>query len=282
MKLVVWKDYGQLGNRLLTFSSLIALSLHKNWSIYNPSFKIYSSYFEYFEPQFVPCYKAKKSTNIVDVIFDTKIFWSIINTLLTKKPVLNCLRRTNLLFEVNDLKTLDMHDIEKLLIDYNNFFLVWAAWALNCEELRSKYRDALVTIFRPQKFIRETVDKNFSRLASQKLTIGVHIRRGDYISWENGKYFFSYELYNELMLRFEDLYGSNNVQFLICSNERVPNNLLEFKSRVFLNGSTMDDLYTLAKCDVIVGPPSTFSEWAAFYGAKKRFVFNGLLPVKKL
>jgi hypothetical protein len=282
MKLVVWKDYGQLGNRLLTFSSLIALSLHKNWSIYNPTFKVYSSSFEYFESQIVPCYKAKNSSNIVDNIFDTEIFWSLISSLLTKKPVLNCLRRTHLLLEVNDLRTLDIYDIDKLLSDYNKHFLVWTAWALNCEELRAKYKDILVSIFRPQKFIRETVGNNLRSLSSQKLTIGVHIRRGDYISWQNGKYFFSHELYNELMLRFEDLYGSNNVQFLISSNERVPDYLLEFKSRVFLNGSTMDDLYTLASCDIIVGPPSTFSEWAAFYGAKKRLVFNGQLPIKKL
>ena len=84
------------------------------------------------------------------------------------------------------------------------------------------------------------------------------------------------------MLRFEDIYGSNNVQFLICSNESVPDYLLEYKSRVFLNGSTMEDLYTLAQCDIIVGPPSTFSEWASFYGSKDRLVFDGQLPTAKL
>jgi hypothetical protein len=282
MKLIVWKDYGQLGNRLLTFSSLIALSLHKNWSIYNPTFKVYSSYFEYFESQIVPCYKARKSSNITDKIFDTHLFWSVINTLLTKKLILNGLRRTHFLLEVNDLYTLNIYDIENLLNDYNKFFLVWTAWALNCEELRAKYRDILVTMFKPKKFIREAVSNNFRSLSAQKITIGVHIRRGDYISFQNGRYFFSHELYNSLMLRFEDIYGSNNVQFLICSNESVPDYLLEYKSRVFLNGSTMEDLYTLAQCDIIVGPPSTFSEWASFYGSKDRLVFDGQLPTAKL
>ncbi|MEA5612883.1 hypothetical protein VB671_09130 [Nodularia spumigena UHCC 0040] len=36
----------------------------------------------------------------------------------------------------------------------------------------------------------------------------------------------------------------------------------------FSDDSPVIDLYTLSKCDYIVGPVSTFSEWAAFYGNK--------------
>ena len=29
----------------------------------------------------------------------------------------------------------------------------------------------------------------------------------------------------------------------------------------------MDDLYSLAQVDLLVGPPSTFTGWASFYGS---------------
>ena len=28
----------------------------------------------------------------------------------------------------------------------------------------------------------------------------------------------------------------------------------------------MTDLYALSRCDYIIGPPSTFSQWASYYG----------------
>ena len=31
-------------------------------------------------------------------------------------------------------------------------------------------------------------------------------------------------------------------------------------------GSVVGDLYALARCDYIMGPPSTYTQWASFYG----------------
>jgi hypothetical protein len=32
------------------------------------------------------------------------------------------------------------------------------------------------------------------------------------------------------------------------------------------SGPPVNDLWTLSKCDFVFGPPSTFSQWASFYG----------------
>jgi hypothetical protein len=54
--------------------------------------------------------------------------------------------------------------------------------------------------------------------------------------------------------------------FFICSNEAIDPD--SFKDFLALSGQRhfIVDLYSLAACDVIIGPPSTFSQWAAFYG----------------
>jgi hypothetical protein len=39
-------------------------------------------------------------------------------------------------------------------------------------------------------------------------------------------------------------------------------------------GHFIEDLYALASCDYIIGPPSTFSQWASFYGNVPRYMVN--------
>ena len=39
-------------------------------------------------------------------------------------------------------------------------------------------------------------------------------------------------------------------------------------------GTEIGDLYSLAACDYIIGPPSTYTQWASFYGQVPRFVHN--------
>jgi hypothetical protein len=65
------------------------------------------------------------------------------------------------------------------------------------------------------------------------------------------------------------------VAFLVCSDE--PRSAAEFPGLTigFGTPSPVADLYALAKCDYIIGPPSTFSQWASFYGSKPLFQLRG-------
>jgi hypothetical protein len=35
------------------------------------------------------------------------------------------------------------------------------------------------------------------------------------------------------------------------------------------------DLYALARCDYIMGPPSTYTQWASFYGNRPMLSLDG-------
>jgi hypothetical protein len=61
-------------------------------------------------------------------------------------------------------------------------------------------------------------------------------------------------------------FPGRKVSFLICSDE--PRTEAEFPGlSVGLGpGSVVGDLYALARCDYIMGPPSTYTQWASFYG----------------
>ena len=125
-------------------------------------------------------------------------------------------------------------------------------------------------IFRPRQ---EIVDKAEAMIADIRkeadFVVGVHIRHGDYKTFENGRYYYTLEEYHQMMLNIQQLYKDKHVAFFISSNE-------SFSTTIFSNCSCFRfgkepsgdilDLYTLSLCDRIVGPWSTYSRWASFIG----------------
>ena len=99
--------------------------------------------------------------------------------------------------------------------------------------------------------------------------VGVHIRRGDYRTFNGGRFFFSDEEYSCFMRQFKES-SAQHVQFLIVSNECVsPKVFCKAGLDVYFSrGTPQEDILCLSLCDYILGPVSTFSWFAAYYGGK--------------
>lgn len=130
------------------------------------------------------------------------------------------------------------------------------------------YRNELKALFDFKEHIKKPVEQFFSTLSKDTIKVGLHIRRGDYKTWHQGKYFFSDEEYGQIVNSFAKSLDKP-VELIIVSNDPKLNsksfeNLTSCKVSM-LNGNPAEDLYLLSKCDYIIGPPSTFSLMAAFY-----------------
>ena len=128
----------------------------------------------------------------------------------------------------------------------------------------------LQRIFRPSDSIMERAEAMVGALRKESdLVVGVHIRRGDYATWNDGRFFYSLEEYHQMMLRVQECYKDRRVSFFISSNEDFDLNLFEgCVCRRFgrePSGAILD-LYTLSICDRIIGPYSSYSRWASFIG----------------
>jgi Glycosyl transferase family 11. len=109
--------------------------------------------------------------------------------------------------------------------------------------------------------------KRFFIFSRKSVIVGVHIRRGDYKEWLDGIYYFSDEAYSRAMKDLEKqlLEKGEKVKFLICSNEKINlNSFSELDCFIIPESSSEKDLYALSKSDYIIGPPSSFSQWASF------------------
>ena len=107
-----------------------------------------------------------------------------------------------------------------------------------------------------------------------EVVVGVHIRRGDYRE-AAPDWYFDDPTYLRFMKEFKSSHGGN-VKFVAVSNEPVGKAFFESNGIdiTVASGSPQEDIVTLSLCDYIMGPASTFSWWAAYYGDKPRLNFN--------
>jgi len=86
--------------------------------------------------------------------------------------------------------------------------------------------------------------------------------------WEKGIYYYDDGVYYEKMVQLKGHFreSGKRVSFLLCSNEEINKNNFEGLDITLGLNHPVEDLYSLSRCDYIIGPPSTYSMWASFYG----------------
>ena len=141
-----------------------------------------------------------------------------------------------------------------------------------------RQRDNICRILAPkEEFARQPRSFVSTIRADGLLIVGVHVRRGDYRQFYGGQYFFS----NEEYARFMEMARRalcKECRFIMVSDELLDEGF--FKQRgldavVFKGSDFREDLVMLSLCDCIMGPWSTFSWWAAFYGGCKLCHIHG-------
>ena len=125
-------------------------------------------------------------------------------------------------------------------------------------------------IFRPRKEITDRAEAMMTEIRkTSDFVVGVHIRHGDYKTFENGRYYYTLDEFHHFMLQIKQLYCNRRVAFFISSNEAFSTDIFEgctcYRFQKEPSGDILD-LHTLSLCDRIFGPWSTYSRWAAFIG----------------
>lgn len=146
-----------------------------------------------------------------------------------------------------------------------NFVEGWSN-RLGNAEMVEKQSDVIREIFTFKYDITNPVDQ-FLGNNNEFTIVGAHIRRGDYKEWLNGVYYYTDDEYICILKNIKDQLKGKKVKFLLCSNEKI--NLEKYNNLdciIIPNTSGAHDLYALSRCDYIIGPPSSYSQWASFLG----------------
>lgn len=153
-----------------------------------------------------------------------------------------------------------------LLKEFKNTFEY--SWDRRYEKIPNEFIPEIKRIFTPKKDIISDVMRNFSSYRSKDaIIVGVHIRRGDYKNFKGGDYYYSIKEYVEICKVVKSYFGDKKVIFFIASNEKIDSAEMEGLDYFCIEcSSVVKDLYSLSLSDYIIGPPSSFSRWASFYG----------------
>lgn len=272
--LVVGFRTGRLGNRLALFANVIGFAVEHGYRVVNPAFHTYAHLFETTCRDIYCRYPVARRRSLLDVIpgvapaiRKTRILYHGIHQaskLNHRFPILG--KKAFTVREVSrEIISLDAPAVQAQFADAKIVFV--HGWRIRAPESVRHHADLIREYFRPIAEFEQTSRRPVEELRRKSdVIVGVHVRLGDNWKWHGGKYFFPVSQYVIWMQELAGQFPGRKVSFLVCSDES--RNEAEFPglSVGMGPGSVVGDLYALARCDYIMGPPSTFTQWASFYG----------------
>jgi hypothetical protein len=268
---VISRKSGQLGNRLLVFAHFIANAIEHGYQLANPSFCDFAGYFVGTRDDFFVRFPTRQSRLMNRSLQGA--YWKLLTRAV---PLLKPLGMPGLGLRVLDVTRknyegafFDMSDPSfRQLVRETPILVVKDGWLFRDFGSLVRHAEAVRRVFDPVEDHARGVARVIDAARRDcDLIVGVHIRHGDYARWNGGRYFYTSADYARLMARLLDSLPDRRVRFLVCSD--APQDFGAFAGLDAVPGPNhqLEDMYAFAACDYLMGPPSTYTLWASFYGS---------------
>jgi len=273
--LVLSKKTGQVGNRLTVYAHCLAAAYANGWRLHNPAFDEYSEFFV--GPRLVlsSCakpWKTPPSRRLRTMTYAlARVLWEFAK--VARWPTLGRIRTARARNEVH----LDLKAVMDAAIAGHCRVLVLQGYHFRHHGWFAPHADAVRAFLAPAdpwasvgaRAVAEVRARATVTGVEAPVVVGVHIRHGDYRQHLGGRFFWPVATYAGFMRRMVELLSPRPVAFLVCSNAvHKPDDFSGFVAD-FGPGHLVSDMAALAQCNYILGPPSSFSSWAAFQGRNK-------------
>ena len=264
--IVIADKYGQLGNRLFVFAHFIGWAIEHGSVIANPAFDEYAQYFEGTADDPWCRYPAQPSPSRSIARARRRNY----NAVRPASQIVSGLRLRTPWIGYENIGTNELYqlcDKDKAQALLGRRLTLVRGWQYRDETSLHKHAPAIRAYFTPRTPHLQTVEKSVAAArATCDVLVGVHVRRGDYISFMDGRYYYDPSVYREIMEKVRRRLKGRETGFLVCSNEPV--NTASYSGINVHRGPDhlIGDMYALARCDYLIGPPSTYTLWASYYG----------------
>jgi hypothetical protein len=266
---------GRLANRLVLFANFIGFVEEHQHRLVNVTFHSYAHLFETTRRDIYCRYPVPTRRSSFDLlpgaaalIRKTRIFYQLTRAACVVNGQFPLFGKRFMTLEETfsgGVTLLDDSEIARQMTEAKTIFAY--GWRFRAPEAVKKHAEIIRAYFRPIEQIERNCQNSIDSLRENaEIIVGVHARRGDYRNWKNGRFFFQVERYVAWMKEMEAQFPGRKVAFFVCSDETLNRDVFGHLSVTIGRGAPVNDLYTLAKCDFIFGPPSTFSQWSSFYG----------------
>jgi hypothetical protein len=282
--LVIAARCGRLANRLTLFANFVALAEEHGWQVINFTFHSYAHLFETTRRDVYCHYPVRLRRSVWDLIpgaaaaiRKTRLFYHAtrgLSTMHERMPLFGKHVATLREMPGEQYILLESPEVLQRLAAARVVFI--HGWVFRAPAAVRSHAEKVRAFFHPIQSIEEGASRTVRELRQKAdVLIGVHLRQGDYRTWRHGKYFFEPEQYARWMRDLVAQFPGQKVAFLVCSDE--PRNGAEFPGLTvgFGGSSAVQDNLALSKCDYLLGPVSSYSMWASFYGNTPLFLLRG-------
>lgn len=164
--------------------------------------------------------------------------------------------------------TLDSLDLIKIFFEDKSNWIILRGWGYHNLNLLDRHREKILEYM---GFNAGMLSKILPAIPKDRdvVTLGIHVRRGDYDKFLNGAYFYgSTEYQNWIDHAVQSLKPTKVIQYFFTNDTDFVKNNFTAKGTL-LSSTAVNDLIGLSECDYILGPPSSFTMWACYVGGNK-------------
>lgn len=267
--IIVCDQYGRLGNRLYLFSQFILFCKKNNFELWIPGFYEYKSYFS--NKNNLISFQSSIEKNLY-FISEIDFYYSIVR-------IIKIIKRINVLSNCIYSFQSEVDGNPWIRINKSKFPIIFFEGFIFFKyKLETENNLALIkNIFQPASQFDYEINKPIDLLTKDSsLLCGILIRQTDYRSWNNGRYFFTTHEYLEIIHKISSLLCSFEIAFFIATDEIQDESLFRGIKCYIRTGYPLENLYSLSKCDFLVGPPSSYIGWASYYGHRNLFTIESM------
>lgn len=245
--IICFWEYGNHTNQIFQFVQLFVLSKeHNKRLIFLPIYKLY--------PFFPNLKKKYKKDSLLYPLF---LFF------------LKVLYKFKIIKNYNLVKSSDCENFVKNIHKKLIFVIDWThnnnKILYQGIDLEVKYKEEIKALFKNE--CPEIIEKYFPD--KNKITIGLHIRRGDYKYYKDGKYYYTDEVYQNAVKSFTENLNLKDFNIIIFTNDKDLDKefyLKNFKNCFFSCEEFQIDYELMKNCNYLIGAPSSFTMWASYLG----------------
>jgi hypothetical protein len=263
--LVVVEDGGGLANRLFVFANVIVAGIATGHRVANPAFRGWAKSFEGTAGDSLSFYPRRPWA-----LFGDRVSARIVASLSYRlsKPLARSIGSGPLrAITLNWPQHCDLEAPATMADLQRRRLVLLKGWLFRSPSGIDSHGAALRDFFRPVPAIRRQAEAVVDAARSGgDLVVGVHVRHRDYRVFRNGEYFYPFETYVALMRSLAAKVAPRKASFLVCSDEAQDISGVEEPPVTLSTMGPVHDLWALSRCDLVMGPPSTYSAWAAFLG----------------
>ena len=263
--IVIAKRVGRLANRMLLFAHFIGAALEHGFTVANPAFG--PNHARYFPSTARDLLCRFPRRRLPDVPGGRVLVYGAART---ADDVLHALQRRGFdvgLIRLRRDQSLDLNSEAFLRVVRRHRVVLVHDWFFRNEDNVGRHRGVIREFFTPWPYHLDRAARAVERARrGGRLVVGVHVRQGDYRRFKDGRFLYTHEQYRRAMESVEAAFAGSDVAFVVCSDAPIPEGCFGRLDVRVGPGQEVDDLYALAHCDRIIGPPSTYSRWASFWG----------------